>query len=339
LYSSASDIWTLNQNHAFGFDRMHIWLALVHAQIPVDIVHETEVAEEFLKDYKVCYLSGPNITSACAEKLKQWVLDGGALVLTPGAASRDEYNRRISTIDELLPVEREPIRQIQAYNAEGRGLNRLSVLDTVKTSSGSFEVLSVQQTFRAQQLAADHIIGTYADGSPAIIKAKAGRGTVICYGFLPALHYIKYALHHRAGIEKELANSPKDQDQRSSEILPGVDLIGKSYNPWEFPAETRDFITAPVREAHVELPIQCNIPLVDATYLECDSGILIPLANYSLRPIKDLRLAVRVPGKIREVVSVHHGTLAYTFEAPNQICFSLPLTSTDFVRISMDFHQ
>lgn len=292
-----------------------------------------------MKDYKVCYLSGPNITSACAEKLKQWVLDGGALVLTAGAASRDEYNRRISAIDQLLPVERENIRQNQAYNAEGRGLNGLSVQDTVKTSSGSFDVLSVKQNFKSQQLAADQIIGTYADGSAAIIKAKAGKGTVTCYGFLPSLHYIKYALDRRAGIEKELANSPKDQGQRGGEILSGVDLIEKTYNPWEFPAEPRDFITAPVRETHVELPIQCNIPLVDATYMECDRGILIPLANYTLRPIKDLKLAVRVPGKIRNVVSVHHGKLAYKFEAPDQICFSLPLASIDFVRISMDFYQ
>ena len=31
LYSSTSDIWTLNRNHAYGFDRMHTWLALAWA--------------------------------------------------------------------------------------------------------------------------------------------------------------------------------------------------------------------------------------------------------------------------------------------------------------------
>ena len=47
-------------NFAYGFDRMHTWLALAHAQVPVDIVPEREI--ERLDGYKVCYLSGPNLT-------------------------------------------------------------------------------------------------------------------------------------------------------------------------------------------------------------------------------------------------------------------------------------
>jgi hypothetical protein len=35
LYSSSSDVWTSKRNHAFGFNRMHTWMALAHAQIPV----------------------------------------------------------------------------------------------------------------------------------------------------------------------------------------------------------------------------------------------------------------------------------------------------------------
>ena len=31
LYSSSSDIWTMQENLAYGFDRMHTWLALTHA--------------------------------------------------------------------------------------------------------------------------------------------------------------------------------------------------------------------------------------------------------------------------------------------------------------------
>src|SRR5690606_4755970 len=43
FYSSASDAWTHKRNLAFGFERMHTWLALTHAQVPVDVVHESEV--------------------------------------------------------------------------------------------------------------------------------------------------------------------------------------------------------------------------------------------------------------------------------------------------------
>ena len=105
LYSSSSDIWTMN-NFSYGFDRMHTWLALTHAQTPVDIVPEHEVAEGQLAKYRVCYLSGPNLTQAAAVKLKAWVEAGGTLWLTAEAASRDEFNRPLDTLTALLPAER-----------------------------------------------------------------------------------------------------------------------------------------------------------------------------------------------------------------------------------------
>ena len=106
LYSSSSDIWQLNNNLASGFDRMHTWLALAHAQIPVDVVPENEVAEGRLASYKVCYLSDPNLTRAAATKLAAWVKSGGTLILAAGAAERDEYNRPLTTLDALLPFKR-----------------------------------------------------------------------------------------------------------------------------------------------------------------------------------------------------------------------------------------
>src|SRR2546423_12640706 len=69
LYSSAADVWTAKGNLAYGFDRMHTWLALAHAQVPVDIVSEASVAAGGLAKYKVCYLSGPNLTRAAADQL------------------------------------------------------------------------------------------------------------------------------------------------------------------------------------------------------------------------------------------------------------------------------
>src|SRR5690606_30538042 len=90
FYSSASDAWTHKRNLAFGFERMHTWLALTHAQVPVDVVHESEVEQGLLEQYKVCYLSDPHLTRASAVKLRSWVERGGTLILTAGAAQFDE---------------------------------------------------------------------------------------------------------------------------------------------------------------------------------------------------------------------------------------------------------
>src|SRR5207237_948347 len=108
LYSSSSDIWTVHDNLAYGFDRMHTWLALSHAQVPVDIVSEKQAATGALDNYQVCYLGGPNLTRAAAEKLKTWVENGGTLWLTAGAACRDEYNRNLAILNDILPAERGP---------------------------------------------------------------------------------------------------------------------------------------------------------------------------------------------------------------------------------------
>ncbi len=118
LYSSSSDIWTMQSNVAFGFDRMHTWLALTHAQTPVDIVPEREF--DRLDQYRVCYLSGTNLTRAAATKLRGWVEAGGTLWLTAGAASRDEFNRSLDTLATLLPVERGELVTHEAFHSAGR---------------------------------------------------------------------------------------------------------------------------------------------------------------------------------------------------------------------------
>ncbi len=134
LYSSASDIWTLGGNLAYGFDRMHTWLALAHAQIPVDVVSERQVSEGLLEGYQVCYLSGPNLARPAADKLKAWVRGGGTLWLTAGAASLDEYNRPLTALEELVPAARQPASEPQKFTSSGRYLTALSPQDEDRKS-------------------------------------------------------------------------------------------------------------------------------------------------------------------------------------------------------------
>ena len=117
VYGSASDAWTAKGNLGYGFDRMHTWLALAHAQVPVDIVSEAAVAAGGLAKYKVCYLSGPNLTRAATDKLAEWVRGGGTLWLTAGAAARDEYDRSLTTLDGLLPARRAAAADAQPFRA------------------------------------------------------------------------------------------------------------------------------------------------------------------------------------------------------------------------------
>jgi len=315
LYSSATDVWTVDGNLAPGFDRMHTWLALAHAQVPVDIVSEQQAADGMLDGYQVCYLSGPNLTVAAAQKLKQWVQRGGTLWLTAGAAARDEYNRPLPTLDDLLPAERKDAQELQSFKNSGRYLSVLAAKDEVRWDGGTAEVLSVKQTLAPR--AGAKVLATFKDGSPALVRG----GSVYCVGFLPALAYIKPALVARKKLEEE----NKD-----------AELLQRSHNPWEFPAHVRELLLTPVRAAGVEPPVLCDVPLVDAVYMTCDQGVLIPLANYTLKPLEKLTLKVKVPRPVKRAESVRRGALKFERSADGRVTIALPLDNNDFVKLCLE---
>jgi lysophospholipase L1-like esterase len=223
LYSSSSDIWTMQSNLAYGFDRMHTWLALTHAQTPVDIVPEREI--ERLDHYKVCYLSGPNLTRAAAAKLRQWVEAGGTLWLTAGAAQRDEFNRPLNLLGDLSSVEQGEVASFEPFQNAGKFLSHLAARDTVTWGDQQLEVLSVKQPLKVVSHAVDvtekdsttnrekaggeqtqnkpRVLATFKDGQPAAFSSRAGKGSVYTLGFLPALSYIKPALIARRPLEQQ----------------------------------------------------------------------------------------------------------------------------------------
>jgi hypothetical protein len=323
LYSSASDIWTLGDNLAYGFDRMHTWLALTHAQVPVDVVAARQVERGMLKDYTVCYLSGPNLTRAAATNLREWVAGGGTLWLSADAASRDEYNRPLDTLDDLLPAVRDA-SQARPTSGPGRYLRYVASLGTFAWQGGTGSVLSVRQTLAPREGAA--VLATFGDGSPAIVRGSAGKGRIYCAGMLPALDYIRKALDARFALE-ELART-------NAAALPpeAAVMLERSYNPWEYPAATRDLITTPVREAGVVCPVRCSVPLVDAVYMPHEKGILVPLANYVNTPLTNVTLNVEVAGEVERVESARRGGLQFR-QQEQQVELNLPLDENDFVKI------
>ncbi|MEO6786810.1 MAG: beta-galactosidase trimerization domain-containing protein, partial [Chthoniobacteraceae bacterium] len=261
LYSSASDAWTVGGNLAYGFDRMHTWLALAHGQVPVDVVSEQQAAKGMLAGYSVCYLTGPNLTRAAAEKLKQWVQSGGTLWLTAGASSRDEFNRPLHVLDDLLPATRGNADDLQKFASSGRYLASLAAKDEVRWDGGAADVLAVKQPLTPRGNA--EVLATFKDGSAAVVRGAAGKGTVYCAGFLPSLAYIKQALDARNSLQKKVT----DGAAMSAEETKDAALLERTANPWKFPTDIRDFILAPVRSAGVAKPITSSAPLVDAVFM------------------------------------------------------------------------
>ena len=326
LYSSSSDAWTVDSNFAFGFDRMHTWMALAHAQMPVDIVAERQIERGMLDSYKVCYLSGPNLSRAAALKLKTWVKAGGTLFLAACAAMRDEYNRQLDVLDDILPAQRGELKTLQPFQASGRYLGTLGAKDEVTWTSGKSAVLGVQQTLTAKSGA--ETTATFNDGGAAIVR----KGGVTCCGFLPALGYIKAALDHRAALQKKIDEKAA---LTASEQRDAV-LIERSYNPWKFPAEIRDLILGPARDAKITAPVRCSHALVDAVFMPQEKGILIPLANYTLEPIDRLTLQITVPRQVVKAESAIRGKISFKHTTDSTVELSLPLENNDFVTLRFE---
>jgi hypothetical protein len=321
LYSSSSDVWTIDQNLAYGFDRMHTWLALTHAQVPVDIVSERQATDGELDHYAVCYLSGPNLTRAAAAKLHAWVEHGGALWLAAGAASRDEYNRPLHVLDDLLPARRGDVVEMQKQLGSGRTLRLLAPKGEVRWADGAASVLSVKQSLTPVEGAS--IVAKFEDGSPAVVH----RGRVYCAGFLPGLDYIKRALDARAALEEKVAADAKAVPPETAALLE------RSANPWEFPAAIRDLILTPVKDGGVVRPIECGTPLVDAVLMKDERGLLVPLANYTNVPLARLNLRIATPKPIARIESAIRGALEFHVGVDGGVEVSLPLESNDFLKL------
>lgn len=344
LYSTSSDAWQVGRNHAYGFNRMHTWMALCHAQIPVDFISERQVERDQLSGRKVCYLSGPNLTRAAARKLRDWVKAGGTLFLSAGAAMRDEFNRPLDIISGLVPAERKPVATEQQFRNSGSYVHILKPIDTAIVDGIPMEALSVKQLQTPKQGAKTLV--KFSDGTPALIQGKAGRGNVYSAGFLPALDYIKQAVVARRSLIAERDNALKTAALQGSNPAPAVNLpdgkqpaaayplIDRSYNPWQFPAAVRDFLLTPVKAAQIQPPLRCNIPLIDAVPLRAPNGIVIPLANHTLISQKNIKLTLRTDNRpIARVESIHQGTLGYSEEQAGEITITLPLAASDYVKV------
>lgn len=315
VYSSTTDIWTPD-NFAWGFDRMHTWLALAHAQIRADIVSERDVAAGVLKGHRVCYLSGPNLKRDAADQLLAWVRDGGTLWLTAGAAARDEFNRPLSEFEAALPAVRQPAEELEKFQGAGAGICRLKVRDEAMWEQHRMEVLAVRQALAARD--GGKVLAQFRDGSPATITGEVGRGRIIVAGFLPALDYAAKAERARASLDEKSADA---------------ELLRRSLNPWAFPEPTRHFLLAPVRSAAIHPPLECDMPLVDAVLMTAPGGFVVPLANYTLRPLDRVTLRIHSAGEIKRAESARLGSIPFTRGDDGMVTISLPLEASDFVQL------
>jgi hypothetical protein len=102
LYSRSWPVW--KQDDTEQCEQMMVYLALLHAGLPVDVVSDEEVADGRFaaRAYKCLYVVNESVPAAAAGAIEQWVRCGGRLWCSGWAGMRDEYNTPTDAWNAML---------------------------------------------------------------------------------------------------------------------------------------------------------------------------------------------------------------------------------------------
>jgi hypothetical protein len=290
-------------------ERKGIWMALRHAQFPVDLITDDDVIEGRLGRYKMLYLVGPEIQAAAALEIAQWVESGGVLFACGGAGLLDEYRQRLDVMYDLYGITEANLTRERRQVAP-RSLQEIAPVDTVRFEGDSdlprieMPAIAYRQVFHpAPDDAAGIVVGTFDDGSTAAIVRQVGKGRVMVVGAMPGLAYLRPAMRDEGAL------------------------------PVHYSRPVRELLTAPLRIAGCTSYVRASEPLVEATLMEsAGHGAIVPLVNFAPKPIARLRLDFPGLDSPKSCRSVRHGKLA--IRGAGRECYvELPLEIADFLLV------
>ena len=308
-YSQTGDVW---QNHRapFGPEKRSLAVAVRHQQTPLDIVEEEDALRGTLAGYSALYLTDANVSQAASRAMVDWVQKGGQLFATAGAGMLDEFNQPNTALRPLFGVlpQAITISTNPLVLFEKTDLPFCEPLDQVTMKSGgALPVFAALGKFTAN---GSEVLGSFRDGSPAVVARTHGAGRALYCGFLPALTYFQPAMPKRPGDRTSAADSLTH------------------FIPTQFHAGARQLIGLPVEK--VARPVVCSEPLVEANLIESKSAAALVLVNWTSTPLKGLQVTLQtaLPQKKIELAS---GGKITTRKQGGQTVLTLDLAVADTV--------
>lgn len=271
-----------------------LYLALQHANIPVEFVDEDDLSPEGLRPFRVLYVTEPNIPAEGQRAIVEWAGAGGTLVTVSGAGRRDRYDEPCDLFGQATGIQEQfrprlLVADTRTLEAVGKGEGKL----------GPIRAVGVRSVVTAP---AEAVAASFDDGMPAVIERKLDRGRMVHFAWMPGLAYWKSSVGTKDGL------------------------------PAGFSDSLRSWIASPVRLANVPLPVTVNCPLVETPLLDSSAGIAVTLLNWSGGPLPEVQVEVRTGKNIGRVESVRRGKLRFQ-SADGHIRFALPLDAADIVTL------
>jgi hypothetical protein len=309
LYSISSDYWQ-PFGYAHMLDRRGLYLALVHDQYLVDMVTEEDVAAGRLAEYRTLYSADPCISTNATKAIAEWVHNGGTLVATCAAGSRNEFGEPSAELAEAIGIAPEMTADCQSGEYRERGkLNDIAYRDRIKTANDEFGVVGVKATIqpRGAKVKARFV----SDGRPAIIEHNFGKGRTAYFATTPGIGYIKDARFVATALAEK------------------------------WPTKQRESITHFAKDANAAPLVKLSEPVIEAGVYEGPTGAALVLANFTYQKIGSLKVELPMRGNAKTVKSLEYGERPFETipaSAPwqnagfkNVVRFSLPLGDDDLV--------
>lgn len=304
-FSETADIWGDNEG-SFAAAKRAMYIAIRHQQFPLDMIVEQDALDGTLKQYKVLYLTDQHVSQAASKKIAEWVNNGGRLFATAGAGMFDEYNQPNKTLRELFGVEQTALDQ-PADSKIGYIKQDLPFAKPIGEANWGQQRFLLFGAVSRIQIPGGTAQARITDGS-AIFTRKSGKGETTYCAFLPGLSYFKPAIPLR----------PVDRGSTDDAMA--------HFLPTEFDPVVGSLIRAGASD--VSQPVVVDHPCVETTVIESKKGTLISVINWSGKPIKDVRVEVRVAVTGRNA-SLASGARVQSKKEGNATAFTFDLDVAD----------
>lgn len=304
IWSASEPVWSTDD--ASMWNNQLVYLALQHKQIPVEFVDEFDVEKGILKNYKIAILSSWYLRKATKQAIINWISAGGKLWVDGIPGIGDEYGQKC---EMLLPVI--GIKDITVVDsAIGRSLNPQNGVShgiitgkiSLQNSEQIISAVGRKVSFRLRNPEKTKVIGTWEDGSPAIIEHRFGKGSVFYVGTYAGLCY-------NINVER----------------IPGKIETG-------YREEERKIITDFILNSGIQRPVWCNVDCIQGDLLESDYGIGVVLSNYSGKTQQEVIVQIDARKQVNSVESVQKGKLKFIQDPKTKIVtVALPVDVFDFI--------
>jgi hypothetical protein len=320
LLSSVDEIRTGDSNNQGGIhnqERKAIYYALRHQQVAVDFVTEDDVLEGRGKDLDLIYVTQQFLHSRAVGALAKWVEAGGTLVALAGGGFLDEFGRDNPASHALYGVKDQSLWKDPALPMvlAKQDLPPYKPVDQASWGGITAPVLVWKQTIASADA---RVLGTYADGKPAVVEKAHGKGRAVLFGFFPGMAYLKSGLPLR----------PVDRSSSAEGF--------NHFLPTGMDKALRAAITDAFLPPGFVRPVETSEPLVEATLIETKAPgrVAVPLMNFTGAPLRSVTVRLRGIGTPRSVRSVERGALK-SAAVSGAVEITLPLDVADMLLVDL----